>query len=196
MLELDAATSRAVDTHEPATREPPGCYCNSPAWCVAHTHPQAERWADTNLRRAGYVTYLPLYTTQVRDRAIPSLRHTVVRPLFTSYIFVQHIRGQSWRPIYETPGVHSLIRSGTQLQYAPDAAVSALRATEDIRRYLPAGKPQWAPGTPCSLAVGVFAGLPAVVLNAEQDQVRIGVMFLGQIRQMSVPAECIVRRGD
>ena len=191
---LDALPPTRLDA--PANACQPACYCNAPGWCVAHTHPQAEHWADTNLRRAGFVTYLPLYAAQVRDRAIPSLRHTVIRPLFTGYLFVQHHRGSSWRPIYETPGVHSLIRSGSQLQYAPDAAVEALRATQDVRLRPVAAKPQWASGMPCSLAAGPMAGLPAVVLDASSDQVRIGVMFLGQIRQVVVAPESLVSRGE
>lgn len=189
---LDLLPATRLDAQANANQ--PACYCNSPGWCVAHTHPQAERWADTNLRRSGFTTYLPLYAAQIRDRAIPSLRHTVVRPLFTGYLFVQHHRGSSWRPIYETPGVHSLIRSGSQLQYAPDAAVEALRATEAVRRHPVAHRPSWASGTPCSLAAGPMAGLPAVVLDAEGDTVRIGVMFLGQIRQVTVASECLVTR--
>lgn len=181
---LDALPATRLDVQ--ANANEPACYCNSPGWCVAHTHPQAERWADTNLRRSGYVTYLPLYAAQVRDRAIPSLRHTVIRPLFTGYIFVQHHRGSSWRPIYETPGVHSLIRSGSQLQYAPDAAVEALQASEAVRRLPVAVKPSWAPGMPVVVSGGAACGFKGVIVELRGDRATVMLMMLGALRRADI----------
>ena len=195
----------AIDTHQRERLQPVAslgrrdhhqCHCNS-AWAVAHTHSQAELWANANLQRRGYTTFLPLMTVRRRDRVVPSMFHTVEVPLFSGYIFVKHDRTESWRPIYETPGVHSLIRTGTQLQYAPDAAVEALQATQDARRSPPAESAHWAPGMPCSLRKGyAFEGMPAVVVAALDDQVQISMMMLGCFRSITVDANCLVPRDE
>ena len=167
-----------------------------PQWFVVQTHPQAERWAAQNLTSRGYEAFLPLYTVQRRDRAVRSLLHTVELPLFATYLFTRFDAARDpWTPIWHTPGVRCLLtKADRQPNPCPDAAVEALQATQHVRRLPVAAKPHWASGTPCSLAAGPMAGLPAVVLNADGDQVRIGVMFLGQIRQVSVAAECLTSR--
>ena len=171
------------------------CHCNSTGWAVAHTHPQAEHWAETNLTSRGYLVYLPRHIVRIRDRATPSMLSLAERPLFRGYLFVLHDRAASWRPIYETPGVHSLIRQGNQLQYARNGDIQALQAGDELRRHLPAPNAQWAPGVPCSLAAGLpLSGLPAVVTEVRGRQVAIAVMFLGQLRRVTVHASQLVPR--
>src|SRR5215469_2871571 len=87
-LTLDRSPPRGLDTADtgqfPARNERPrGSY-----WAVVQTHPQAERWAETNLRRQGYPTLLPLMRVRRRDRVLRSLFHTVEVPLFPGYCFV------------------------------------------------------------------------------------------------------------
>jgi transcriptional antiterminator RfaH len=176
----------------------PPCYSiRSHRWACVYTHPQAEIWADTNLRRGGYPTYLPLYATTVSDRATPTIRHVVHRPLFARYLFLlfDHL-SESWSPIRATPGVADLIRAGSEVAYASEAAIEALRASEGVRRFLPPSNTQWAPGTPCSLAVGPFAGLPAVVTAQHNDEATITVMFLGHLRNVLVPLDCLKAREE
>jgi transcriptional antiterminator RfaH len=195
---LDAAPHTRLDAHEPVSPLHLGCYSiRTPRWACVYTHPQAEIWADTNLRRGGYHTYLPLYATTVRDRATPTLRHVVHRPLFARYLFLRFDHHtESWSPVRATPGVADLIRAGSEVAYSSEAAVEALRATEGVRRFLPPPTASWAPGTPCSLAAGPFAGLPAVVISQHHDQAAITVMFLGHLRNVSVPLDALAPRGD
>jgi transcription antitermination factor NusG len=143
---LDGSTAAALasdnwsDYHQ--------CYSiRAPRWAVVYTHPQAERWADSNLTRRGYVTYLPLAAVRVRDRVTPSMLHTVQRPLFSRYLFIRfnHL-ADSWSPIRDTPGVLDLVRSGPDVHYAPEAAVSVLQAGEAARRCQVPETTQWAPG--------------------------------------------------
>lgn len=194
---LDAPTTPCVDTHQPDANHL-GCYCNSTAWAVAHTHPQAEDWAEKNLRRRGYQVYLPTHVVRIRDRVTRTITRDVERPLFTGYVFVLHVRSTSWRPIYETPGVHSLIRNGNQLQYARSADIRMLQATADARGYLPAENTQWAPGMACGLANGSpLCSLPAFITEVHTHSVSIAVMFLGQIRHLrNVPVHQLVPRAE
>jgi len=195
---LDTTVAATSDAHNPAPVSHLGCYCNSPrtGWIVATTHPQAEPWAETNLQHRGYRTYLPLVLRPRRDRSLPTLVHHVLAPLWSGYIFVHHDSRDSWRPIYETPGVRSVLRNRDQIQFAPEAAVDALREGEALRRSQVADSHQWAPGALVAPANGIFQGLPAVILAVHHDTARIGLMFLGQLREITMPIECLVAREE
>ena len=73
------------------------------------------------------------------------------------------------------------------------AAVSALRAACAT---LAPDDDQWAPGTPCSLAAGPMRGLPGIVLELHHDIARIGFLFLGQLRQVSLHVDCLATRDE
>lgn len=187
---LDAAVHPSVATQHNASE--PAC---GSRWAVCQTHPQAERWALANLTRQSFDAYLPLMAVQRRDRATPSMLHTVEQPLFSGYVFVA-IASPFWAPIQHTRGVARLLMAGNQPHYLFPGVLEAVRASESVRRHPVADMPQWAPGTPCCLASGPMGGLPAVVLSSEGDEVRIGVMFLGQIRQVVVHPQSLVSRGE
>ena len=160
-------------------------------WTVCHTHPQAERWALLNLVRQGYETYLPLMTVTRRDRATPTIRHRVEVPLFSRYVFVNIQSDQRWIPVRYTVGIHQLLMNDGKPQRLDAGVISALKAGDALRAQA-SGKPVWAPGVPCSPAVGVLRGHQAVVLAVNGDRARVGVIFLGQLREIWMPLDCLV----
>jgi transcriptional antiterminator RfaH len=185
---LDAAPHTRLDGLEP---DPFLARCGS-YWAVTQTHPQAERWARDNLERQGYSTFLPLVRVRQPDRATPTIHHVVTRPLFTSYLFVR-IDSPLWAPIRHTFGVRRLLLDGEgRPGIVAEAAIEALQAVQD----LPAPPTPWEPGTPCSLAAGPFAGLPAVVTAQHLDEATIAVMFLGHLRTIRVPLDALAPRGE
>jgi transcription antitermination factor NusG len=194
---LDDAPHTRLETHEPVSRDHLGCYGNSSrsGWIVATTHPQAEFWAEANLQRRGYPVFLPLYATKRRDGRTT---HTtsILLPLFSNYLFVRYNSTEPRRPIRETPGVRDVIRCGAEVQWVNAGAVEALQASEPARRCLTAQNASWAPGTPCSLDAGPFAGLPAVVTHLSTETANIAIMFLGHLRNVSVPLDCLKARDD
>jgi transcription antitermination factor NusG len=196
-MPLDANTPQCVATPEPAVGDL-GCRgIATPRWAVAQTHPQAEHFANTNLQRSGYQTFLPLHTIQRRDRTIPNLVHALVVPLFTRYLFVAHDNPDLWRPIRETPGVASVITAGGKVQYARAGEVEAVQAAQAFGRSIRAAGASWAPGVPCSLRKGyAFEGLPGVITAIEGERASVAIMFLGQVRQITVPLECLRPRLD
>ena len=188
---LDAAQHDSADSL--ATSRMP---CHSIRWACIYTHPQAERWANTNLQRSGYATYLPLYLTRVRDNAIRSLWHTVERPLFARYLFLRFDHtSTSWSPIRATPGVVDLVRSGTDPAYASDAAISTLQALDHVRRTLTPPEPLWRPGAACRLAGGgAFDGHGAVVTAVHHDRALVALLMLGHLREVQVSLDCLAAR--
>ena len=170
-----------------------------PRWFVVSTHPQAERRAVQHLAQQGFTTFLPLYAVRRRDRVIRTLFHTVETPLFPSYCFVQFdAHRDPWRPVLNTPGVYDLLRRRDTGMPQPvvAGAVEALQASQDVRRFLPAQNAQWAPGAACRVANGIMAGHPAVVTAVAEDMALVSLMFLGQLREISLPLDCLSPRGD
>jgi transcriptional antiterminator RfaH len=202
---LDAATNTAVAlpqqavAHPRSAPTPSGSRHAGPQWFVVSTHPKAERRAIQHLAQQGYTTFLPLYAARRRDRVVRTMFHTVETPLFPSYAFARFdAERDPWRPVLNTPGVYDLIRNRCTGMPEPvrAGAVEALQATQDARRLLPAQNTQWAPGTPCRPATGIMAGIPGVVLNVQRETATVSLMFLGHLREISLPLDCLTNRDD
>jgi transcription antitermination factor NusG len=161
-------------------------------WAVVQTHPQAERWANANLTRQGYATYLPLAIVRRRDRAIPSLYHRAEAPLFGNYLFV--VIDRHWAPIAHTRGVLRLLMANGKPGIVARAAVEALQAAQADRATQPPPNAPWAPGTACSLTTGPLRGHPAVVLSVRNQHARLSVMLFGALRDVSAPVSWLVER--
>src|SRR5262249_47734833 len=140
----EAVMDGAQSPRELADHRQCGCY-RSP-WIVIQTQPQAERWADENLRRSGYQTYLPLFASMQRDRTIRTFKHLVLRPLFPTYMFTA-VEGDEWFPIRRMPGVRQVLLSGYGKPHRlPVGALDAIRAS-DAQRLLPQpSEAPWRPG--------------------------------------------------
>ena len=195
-MPLDANLTVAIQPNSRETaREQLRCGSHRTGWAVCHTHPQAERWAASNLRRQGYDAYLPLRTVLRRDRCLPTHSRPVEVPLWTGYLFVAV--GSHWTPIAHTLGVARLLMSGAKPHMVPDRAVEALQASEDARRSIHPAGASWAPGMPCCLRKGcAFEGLPAVITAIHINQASIAMIFLGQLRNLSVPIDALVPIGE
>jgi transcription antitermination factor NusG len=191
---VDRQPDTGLDRRSP--RDYLACYCNSrrSGWIVAVTYPHAEPWALSNLERRGYRPFLVQYAARRRDPVLHTMTHVVLLPLWSGYVFVPYDSRDSWRPIYETPGVRSVLKHRDQIQYVPHGIVEALQATEHVRRSVAPLDASWAPGTPCTLAAGAFRGHDAVVIGTRDGRTLVGVMCFGAMREVSVPADCLMAR--
>lgn len=177
-------------------RSTEGCYSiGAPRWACIYTHPQAEAWANANLIQRGYTTYLPTHAVRVRDRVIPSLTHTVIRPLFSRYLFVRFDHTtESWSPIRATPGVVGILRAGATVHYASPGTVERLQATETERGEPRQAAAAWATGDACTLVAGPLGGRPAVVVEVNPRTICIALIMLGGLREMFVTPDAIEPR--
>ena len=174
----------------------PGCdSIGASRWACIYTHPQAEAWANANLIQRGYTTYLPTHAVRVRDRVIPSLTHTVIRPLFSRYLFVRFDHTtESWSPIRATPGVVGILRAGATVHYASPGTVERLQATEAQRTESRPAAAAWATGDACTLIAGPLGGRPAVVVEVNPRTICIALIMLGGLREMFVTPDAIEPR--
>jgi transcription antitermination factor NusG len=186
---LDATPHTRLDAAEPDPLHARNVGPRCGNWGVCYTQPQAEHFAEANLTRNGFRTYLPLATRWIKRPV-----HFVRVPLFARYLFVQHDIPELWRPIRETPGVTAVLQCGNRMQYASAGAVEALQAAEALAATQPPETASWAPGTPCSLATGPFAELDAVVLSIHRNIASVGIMCMGALRSVSVDVACLVGR--
>jgi transcription antitermination factor NusG len=165
-------------------------------WAVLATGSQAEAWAETNLRQRGYQPFLPRYAARVRDRVLPTLWHSVARPLFPGYIFVPHQTDTAWRPIRYCPGIRANLIGGNGIQYANAADVEGLMAGEAFRRQIPQLGASWAPGAVCRLSGGVLAGHNAVVTEVREDFADVTLLLFGGLRTVRVALTNLIPRQD
>ena len=178
---LDAPANAAVDT--PSTDPfharnagPCGRY-----WAVAHTHPQAERWAEQNLTTRGYPVYLPTCLVRRRDPVLRSLTRQVEAVLFPRYLFVAV--DAHWTPARYTPGVAALLMAADTGKPAqvPHASVEALQAATAVPASGGVNDTPWVPGAPCALSSGPLEGHPAVVLSVGSRKARVAVLLFGSL---------------
>jgi transcription antitermination factor NusG len=189
-MPLDATMNECVATPKPAVSD---LGCGS-RWGVVHTHPQAERWAALNLRRQGYQVWLLTHSVLRRDPATRTMTRRIDVPTFTSYLFVGI--QSPWTPIAHSRGVNRLMMSGPNPYLLPEGAVSALRGVEALAATQQRKEAQWHLGDAVAPRVGPLMGLPGVVLAVEGENATVGVLFLGQLREVVYPADALTPRDD
>src|SRR5215471_11552991 len=196
-MPLDAIPRICVTPHNRLCGQPippatPSGSRNTPRWFVAQTRPQAETWANANLRRQGYPTWLPLVPTRRRDRVIRTLWHMVSVPLWPGYVFVMLDQHDPWQPINCTYGVYRLVGNHggpTPLQHGTlEAAMQAFNANETT----PCNP--WQRGAVCTIVNGPLNGMNAVVTEVEDDVAMVSVMMLGQLRNVAVHTNALALR--
>jgi transcription antitermination factor NusG len=184
---LDATVAVSLDAHN---RDDIAA-CGS-RWAVCQTHPQAERWALANLQRQGYAAHLPLTAAWRRDRATPTLRHRVLVPLWPGYLFV--VPGSLWAPIRSTAGVSRLLMAGLKPHMLASGLVEALQAGEAVRATPLAGHSLIVSGEAVVVSKGAANGMVGAVISIHGDLARIGCMFFGQLREITIPIASLERR--
>lgn len=152
-------------------------------WCLVHSKTGRELLAQSNLRRQGFRTFLPLtYRTIRHARRI----RTTVCAYFPGYLFVElNLGAQEWRCINSTVGVLRLVTSWERPRPAPRNLVDALRAATDQRGILDLSSTV-EPGDVVRLSQGPFSGQLGVVQTLSgPDRVKV----LLTIMNATVPVE-------
>ena len=193
IMPLDATINECVAT--PDSRNDPACIrVEQPRWAVLATYPQAEAWAESNLRQRGYTPFLPRYTARIRDRSLPTLVRTVIRPLFAGYIFCQHDPRDPWRPIRYCPGIRANLIGGLGVQYARTGDVEAVQAAQAQPAPIDQPDATRRVGAVVAPASGPFAQHQGVVLEIRGNRAVLAMLLFGELRQVSVDVSSLVAR--
>jgi len=156
-------------------------------WGVVRTNPQCEHYANANLQHRGRSTFLPTYAARSNHGFL------IHRPLFPCYLFVAFDDPTIWRPVRETPGVHSVLTSGNHVQPVSHNAVSALQASEAQRNATPLPDAAWNVGDACCISHEPFQHIVAAISALNGHLATISIIMLGQLRDITVPITDIVR---
>ncbi len=159
-----------------------------PQWYVVNTHPRSEGRAEINLRRQGFVTYLPRY---MRERRHGRRVDSVPRPLFPRYLFVAlDLAKDRWRAIQSTFGVAHLVSAGDAPLSISTSIVDEIRARESGDGFIKLGLPPGVrSGTPVRLTDGIFAEYVGVIDRiADSRRGAVLLQLLGREVRVLVPA--------
>lgn len=159
-------------------------------WYLAQIKPNSYRIAERNLKRQGFFVFSP---TQQETRKRTGHFISVVRPLFSGYLFVSFApKSAPWRAINSTYGVCRLVTLGqTAPRPVPTNLISVLmlRCDRDGRLLPPA---ILAPGDKIRLTSGPFVDFVTRVETISADQ-RVWVLLdiMGRATKVAVSAQCL-----
>ena len=160
------------------------------SWYVVHTKPQAEETALFNLRRQGYLAYLPRYAKRRRHaRRVDYVR----APLFPRYLFVRFdTQATPWRPIISTVGVRYLVMHGDTPTRVPEGVVEEIQGREDENHLVQLSLDGFRRSDPVEIVAGPFAGLTGL-FDSVCDKRRSFVLLdlLGRQVKTLVPTEMV-----
>ncbi len=98
-------------------------------WFAIRTKPRKEFYAQKNLIRQGYETYLPVIKKLISHARKKSIEP---RPFFAGYLFIRVKPDEcNWPAINSTYGVLRAVRFGDVYPPVPDALIEELKSRED-----------------------------------------------------------------
>lgn len=155
-------------------------------WLTAMTHPRRELLAVEHLERQGFRTYCPMALKRIRHaRKSCEAR----RPLFPSYIFIEHNTQAPWRPIMSTVGVRNLVQAAGRPALLEGTFITALRDRE-ISGVISARSEDFACGQRVSVDSGPLTGLIGEIVQLkERDRVVLLLDMLGQKTRVQIAAD-------
>ncbi len=159
-------------------------------WYAVQTQPSRERFAEENLRRQGYDTYLPQVRRTVRHAR---RQRDVLRPLFPRYLFVTlDVAVGGWRSVQGTFGVRSLVMEGDRPLAVPRGLVERMIAVSDAEGCIDL-RCDLAPGSPVRFLRGPFANrLGTLAERKDADRVAVLLEILGSTREVEAdPADLL-----
>lgn len=154
-------------------------------WYVVNTLPNQEARAELNLRRQGFLAWLPAYE---RSRRHARRVETVSTPLFPGYLFVRFDAArQAWASINSTYGIRRLICRGDAPARLPDGFVESLRAdVAEGRLQMPEDRLE--PGARVRVTDGPFADYFGTLSSlASRDRVTLLLNVLGRDVSAVIP---------
>lgn len=161
-------------------------------WYVAQIKPNGFVQAVANLRRQGFLTFMPMQKVTVRHAR--KLRD-VLRPVFPGYLFIEFGADRAdWRKINSTLGVVRLVGfEKSSPSPVPDDLISGLQARCNDEQCL---RPEndLAVGEKVKMVAGAFAGFIAEIerLN-DNERVSVLMDLMGQNMRVELRKEQLVR---
>ena len=157
------------------------------SWYVVHTLTNQEFRAELNLKRQGYIVYLPKY---VGIRRHARKVEKIFKPLFPRYIFINlDLSYDTISYINSTFGVNKIVSLGGYPNMLPVSVIENLKSQEDINGNLDSIiNFKYKIGDKVKINNGALQGSNAVFMGINDKQ-RVSVLLniLGRKLNISVP---------
>lgn len=135
------------------------------SWYVAYTKRGQEERALTNLKRQGFVCYLPMLRRQKVVRGTLTVIH---EPLFPRYLFVRlwsNEENPGWSAVRSTRGVTRLLTFGSAPATVDPALIGTLQAREEAATDVEL----FTEGERIKITAGAFTGIEGVYLMPDGE---------------------------
>jgi transcriptional antiterminator RfaH len=167
-----------------------GAIEGSKAWYVVRCKPNRELYAQENLRRQGFQTFLPRIRKSVRHARKTSIR---IAPLFSGYLFVTFDQATDrWRSIQGTLGVAQLLLAGESPKRVPDGVVQALIDKTDGAGFYQFHA-RLVQGDTVRFATGPFMGyLGTLTQLNDEGRVQVLLTMLGAQREICTSSKELI----
>lgn len=150
-------------------------------WFVVYTKPRKEWWAEENINRMGFETFLPVYE-----------RAGKLRPLFPRYLFVRFslTEDSAWSSIRYARGTVRFVsfgRDGTPAP-VPDVIIEEIMNRRNEKGLVQLGKflPRSKKGDPVRIVDGPFKGLEGIFDEELKDGEKVMILLSLMGRQVEV----------
>jgi len=157
-------------------------------WYVIYTLYNQEFRAEFNLKRQGYLVYLPKYLgLRKHARKVDK----ILKPLFPGYFFIKlDLSVENISRINSTFGVNKLVTLGTEPNILPNFIVDNLKAQEDKKGNLDSViNSIYKVGENVKFGDGALKGSNAVFMGkSEKHRVFVLLNILGRKLNITVPS--------
>lgn len=150
-------------------------------WFAVFTAPRHEKRVEEYFRVREIESFLPV--CRIRRQWKDGSKGTVQIPLFPNYIFV-HIERSGRVPVFEVPGVLSIVGEGRESMSIPESYIHSLQ--EGLRQGKIEPHPYLATGRKVRIRSGLMAGMEGILLRKKND---FRVILTLQIIMKSVKVE-------
>lgn len=159
-------------------------------WYAVQTEPRREIWVGSELRAAGFESFLPLCrqrVTHARSRSRPEKFET--RPLFPTYLFTRFdLARDPWRDVTVTRGVIRLICNAERPVAIPVGVIEDLQARTRIAKgALELGPKRWRTGQAVRVTEGPLAGHRGIYSTRLGERMRVLLEMFGQTVPTDLP---------
>jgi len=155
------------------------------SWYLVYTKPRSEQFAQENLQRQGFSTYLPLIRTSRRHQGKYVSK---IEAMFPRYLFIQlNCTTDNWSSIRSTFGVSSIVRFGEFPLQVPIALIDSLQTNDDDNGIQLVSDRELQHGDSVCIIEGVLSGLEGIYESrTSTDRVTVLLNIAGQYTRVSM----------
>ncbi len=145
-----------------------------PNWYAIHTYASREAVAAMNIERLGLEVFLPQIKQQKR---VWGVAQTVIRPLFSGYMFARFAPASYLHLIQYARGVRRVVGNGDRPTPVDDEIIAAVRDGIGEDGYLQIEPPRLRRGDRVTVQEGPLQGLKGILDQDVGDRERVVILL-------------------